>query len=505
MLSSTPSTPIKDTEKDNKDQEVEHDYDFEAPKYYNFASELVMKSNDDQMIDLAAVSTCDDCTPISHHTSNHDIGIASSDAKDTPNVTGGLFEEDTQWFESNKYLVRTPDGKLILPIKPTRLADDPEFMATPVGRYCLQQSVMKRRLEDPQLNHSNLDTSSPGSRRRSTRSSMASLGGVEEEEEEYDDHFEKKLGTPASLKGERVLEGGDASEGEGDVFETRRITLDHMATPTKLWTDTSVGSQLIKVSDKKRTSKLPTPSKRSSISTDTRGNSQSTEAKDSTPQRRHSRNSSSRLSSRRDSEVHKDPSFASNTPKGFEVHSSVVEASMSMDTEESQTNQSVAHGAPPTGQDPQGFSVSEQVPSTINKYKDGGGWTATPLRHQSLGEITNNFGFKYPLQENILEDQTTSTKSSHEPVKEKSIPSIRRVSTVESIAKSPLVLHEPVHVNELCTKEEETLGQSIETGIPESAITKDVKDVRHSPTIHKIDALSEALGRLCRPLSRTVK
>ena len=70
MLSSTPSTPIKDIEND-KDQQIEHDYDFEAPKYYNFSNELIMQSNDDQMIDLTAVSTCDDCTPITYHTTNH--------------------------------------------------------------------------------------------------------------------------------------------------------------------------------------------------------------------------------------------------------------------------------------------------------------------------------------------------------------------------------------------------------------------------------------------------
>ena len=45
--------------------------------------------------------------------------------------------------------------------------DDTEFMDTPVGRYCLQQSAMKKRMEDPGLNHSHFDTSRPGSRRMS--------------------------------------------------------------------------------------------------------------------------------------------------------------------------------------------------------------------------------------------------------------------------------------------------------------------------------------------------
>lgn len=499
MLSSTPSTPVKDTDNTNKEQEMERDYDFEAPKYYNFASELVTQSNDDQMIDLAAVSTCDDCTPISCHTSSHDIGETTSNAKDTPNATSGLFEEDMHWFENNKYLVRTPDGKLILPIKPTRLVDDPEFMATPVGRYCLQQSAMKKRLEDPQLNHSNFDTSSPGSRRRSTRSSRTSLGAVEEED---DDHFEKKIGTPTSIKSGRVSERGDASEeeAEGDVFETRRITLDHKATPTKLWTDTTAGSQSIETSSKKKASKIPTPSKSSSISTDNKGNSQSAEIKDSIPQRRHSRNGSPRLSSRRDSEVYKSPSLVNNTPKGFDVHSSTVEEPELMDLRESPMNEIVEHEAP-TEQGSLGFSVSEHVPSTISKHKDSEGWTATPLKYRSLGEVTNNFGFKYPLQESTLENPMISTKSPLEPAKERTLPSIRRASTFESIAQSPLVLHEPVHVNELC-EGKDSLTQSVESRIPETAITKSVK---LSPSIHKIDALSEALDRLCRPLAKTVK
>lgn len=232
-----------------------------------------------------------------------------------------------------------------------------------------------------------------------------------------------------------------------------------------------------------------------------------------TPQRRLSRNSSLRLSSHRNSEVYKSPSMVSNTPKGFDVHSSVMEgeASMSMDLGDIQMNEIVAQETL-TEQDSLGFSVSEHVPPMISKQNDTEGWTATPLKHQSLGEVTNNFGFKYPLQESTLEDpitsnlspvQATITKSPLEPVKERTLASIRRASTIESIAKSPLVLHEPLHVKELF--EEDTLAPNIETEISEAVNTNVEKDTKLSPNTHKIDALSEALDRLCRPLAKTAQ
>lgn len=124
-------TPLK-LHATTTDEGEPEDYEFEAPKFFDFAreaarSEAVPPAAGDQVDKAAGAGRKADGAPSTPADFTHD---------------DSLFEEDASWFENNKYLTRSPDGaSLYIPIKPTRILDDTDLMGTPFGKYCVQQSA----------------------------------------------------------------------------------------------------------------------------------------------------------------------------------------------------------------------------------------------------------------------------------------------------------------------------------------------------------------------------
>lgn len=133
---SFPITPLK-LHSTTTDEAEPEDYEFEAPKFFDFAREAahceaiaVPPAVGEQLGKATSVGKKEDST------------VAPSTPADFTH-DDSLFEEDTSWFENNKYLMRSPDGmSLYIPIKPTRIFDDADVMGTPFGKYCVQQSAM---------------------------------------------------------------------------------------------------------------------------------------------------------------------------------------------------------------------------------------------------------------------------------------------------------------------------------------------------------------------------
>ena len=219
-----------------------------------------------------------------------------------------------------------------------------------------------------------------------------------------------------------MLSKEEVGEEEVDVFETRRITLDHVATPTKLLWNTPVERQSIESSGKGKGSKIPTPSKkRSSI------NQSMKSGMTITPQGHPSQTACTRMS--------------------MPVYPVISETSSTMQIAE---EDDVNHQMLEEGRMSSISMKSNEIDSNAASMDIEKG-NMTPLKQLSVSfeGVANNFGFKYPAPENDVNNLTLMNSASIESIKGKT-PQIGRVSSAELAAKSPLVLHEPIHVNELC-------------------------------------------------------
>lgn len=127
------------------------DYEFDAPKFFDFTRLLAASENKNSQHTNDSVDAFYGFSSPPQSATKRQETIDQTDNKSVDCNGEDIFDEDSKWFDQhNKYLVKSPvDGSLFIPIKPISILEDPEISSTPFGKLCIKNALKKSHEASP--------------------------------------------------------------------------------------------------------------------------------------------------------------------------------------------------------------------------------------------------------------------------------------------------------------------------------------------------------------------